>query len=288
MIEIEGVTKVYPNGHQALNNLDLQISKGIFGLLGPNGAGKTTLMRILATLITPTKGRVVAFGNNLSISSDRDKVRNSLGYLPQETALHLELTVEQELDYIAILKDVSDGNERARQIRAVLDKVGMTQMRRERIRTISGGMKRRLGIALSLLGDPHLIILDEPTAGLDPAERVRFRNLLYELAGDRVVILSTHIVEDVTQICSDLVVLNDGNLLFHGHPSQLIERIDRKVWITPKPMNNKSLISSKMSDAQVENRVFSPIQPDSSARLAVPTLEDAYIWLLQEKTESAI
>jgi ABC-2 type transport system ATP-binding protein len=214
MIQIESVTKVYPNGHRALNNLNLQISKGMFGLLGPNGAGKTTLMRILATLLRPTKGRIIVFGNNLAMSGGRDKTRDLLGYLPQDTGLHPELTVEQELDYIAILKRVADGNERARQIADTLEKVGLLQSRRELVRTLSGGMKRRLGIALALLGNPHLIIVDEPTAGLDPAERVRFRNLLYELAGDRVVILSTHIVEDVSQICSDLVVLYNQRRAF--------------------------------------------------------------------------
>jgi ABC-2 type transport system ATP-binding protein len=282
MIEIENITKVYPNGHQALNNLNLQISKGMFGLLGPNGAGKTTLMRILATLLRPTKGRIVAFGNDLAISGGRDKTRNLLGYLPQDTGLHPELTVEQELDYIAILKRVANGNERAKQITNALEKVGLLQSRRESVRTLSGGMKRRLGIALTLLGNPRLIIVDEPTAGLDPAERVRFRNLLYELAGDRVVILSTHIVEDVSQICSDLVVLDNGNLFFHGSPTELVRRVDGKVWATSKTVENVSVISLKTTDDGIENRVFSNVPPDSSARLVAPTLEDAYLWLVQQ------
>lgn len=288
MIEIESITKVYPNGHRALNNLNLQISKGMFGLLGPNGAGKTTLMRILATLLRPTKGRVVVFGNDLATSGGRDETRNLLGYLPQDTGLHPELTVEQELDYIAILKRVANGNERAKQITDSLEKVGLLQSRRESIRTLSGGMKRRLGIALALLGNPRLIIVDEPTAGLDPAERVRFRNLLYKLAGERVVILSTHIVEDVNQICSDLVVLYEGNLLFHGPPTELVGQVDGKVWVTPKFMDSVSVISSKTTDGGIENRVFSNIPPDSSSRLVTPTLEDAYLWLVQQGSDKKL
>jgi len=285
MIEIERLIKIYPNGHRALNALSLQIGQGMFGLVGPNGAGKTTLMRTLATLLRPTDGRVVIFGNDLATFRGQEGTRNLLGYLPQEAGFHLELTVEQELDYLAILKRVTHSAERARQVTEALERVGLYQARRERVRTLSGGLKRRLGIAIALLGNPRLIIVDEPTAGLDPAERVRFRNLLFELAGERVVILSTHIVEDVNQICSDLAVLRDGNLLFRGSPKELVERIDGKVWAVSnheaKLVDGDSVISLRVTSEGGESHVFSDEPPTPSARPVNPTLEDAYLWLVQ-------
>jgi ABC-2 type transport system ATP-binding protein len=285
MIEIEKLTKIYPNGHRALNALSLQIGTGMFGLVGPNGAGKTTLMRILATLLRPTDGHMVIFGNDLATFSGQEGTRNLLGYLPQEAGFHLELTVEQELDYLAILKRVTRSAERARQVTEALERVGLYQARRERVRTLSGGMKRRLGIAIALLGNPRLIIVDEPTAGLDPAERVRFRNLLFELAGDRVVILSTHIIEDVNQICSDLAILRDGNLLFRGSPKELVEWIDGKIWAVSnhevKLVDGDSVISWRVTSEGGESHVFSDGPPTPSARPVNPTLEDAYLWLVQ-------
>ena len=282
MIEIENVTKIYPNGHQALNNLNIQLSTGMFGLLGPNGSGKTTLMRILATLLRPTNGCVFIFGNDLSTSVGQDKTRNLLGYLPQDTGLHPALTVEQELDYIAILKQIASGSERAKHIGKILEQVGLSQARHKKVHTLSGGMKRRLGIALALLGEPRLIIVDEPTAGLDPAERVRFRNLLHELAGDRIVILSTHIVEDISQICTDLAVLHEGSLLFRGSPAELMRQVEGMVWTTPESVDAVSLISSKRTNEGIENRVFSNTSPGPSSRLVKPTLEDAYLWLVRQ------
>jgi len=287
MIEIKAVTKVYPNGHPALERLNLGIAAGMFGLLGPNGAGKTTLMRILATLLYPTSGGVSVFGHDLSTAQGRADTRNVLGYLPQDTGLHLNLTVEQELDYIAILKRVADAHERRQHIGRVLEQVGLAAVRREKIRTLSGGMKRRVGIALALLGRPRLIIVDEPTAGLDPAERVRFRNLLYELAGERIVILSTHIVEDVNQICADMAVLHEGHLRFHGSPDELIHQVEGRVWVTAADVPETAVISARRTDAGLVQRVFSTTRPDPSAQAVAPTLEDAYLWFVRqaEKTE---
>jgi ABC-type multidrug transport system ATPase subunit len=286
MIDIQNLTKRYPNQHCALNALNLQISNGMFGLLGPNGAGKTTLMRILATLLRPTAGQVTVFGNDLATPDGRDITRNMLGYLPQDVGLHLELTVEQELDYIAILKRVADPAERARQIAEVLEKVGLDDVRRVQVRTLSGGMKRRLGIALVLLGNPRLIIVDEPTAGLDPAERVRFRNLLYELAGERVIILSTHIVEDVSHICSDLAILHQGSLLFRGAPQELIGQIKGKLWSVSgnekAPNVEMREISVKTGKDGIERRVVSEQMPDLAASLVAPSLEDAYLWQIEQ------
>ncbi len=278
MIEIENLTKVYPNGHQALDSLQLHIPEGVFGLLGANGAGKTTLMRIIATLLRPTTGRVVIAGHDLVSAEGRDWTRSILGYLPQETGLHLDLTVEQELDYMGVLKRIA-ASERASQITIVLNQVGLQNVRQQVVRTLSGGMKRRLGIACALLGTPRLLIIDEPTAGLDPSERVRFRNLLYELANGRTIILSTHIVEDVAQICTQLAILHTGHLLFHGSLEKLLKTVNGKVWVTSSPANEQTIISTKVTDAGVENRVFSDTPPDVSARQVSPNLEDAYLWL---------
>jgi len=256
----------------------LHIPEGVFGLLGANGAGKTTLMRIIATLLRPTTGRVVIAGHDLVSAEGRDWTRSILGYLPQETGLHLDLTVEQELDYMGVLKRIA-ASERASQITIVLNQVGLQNVRQQVVRTLSGGMKRRLGIACALLGTPRLLIIDEPTAGLDPSERVRFRNLLYELANGRTIILSTHIVEDVAQICTQLAILHTGHLLFHGSLEKLLKTVNGKVWVTSSPANEQTIISTKVTDAGVENRVFSDTPPDVSARQVSPNLEDAYLWL---------
>lgn len=282
MIEIEDLTKVYPNGHQALDSLQLHITEGVFGLLGANGAGKTTLMRIIATLLRPTAGRVVIAGHDLATAEGRDWTRSILGYLPQETGLHLDLTVEQELDYIGVLKRVA-GLERAGQITTVLNQVGLQNTRRQVVRTLSGGMKRRLGIACALIGSPRLLIVDEPTAGLDPSERVRFRNLLYELANERTIILSTHIVEDVAQICPQLAVLHEGHLLFHGSLGGLLETVDGKVWLTSGAASEQTTIATKVTDTGIETRVFSDTPPDVAAQQVSPNLEDAYLWLTAQE-----
>lgn len=286
MINIENLSKVYSNGKKALNGLSLQIEEGMFGLVGPNGAGKTTLMRILATLLRPTAGCVSVYGHSLDTPQGRAYVRSVLGYLPQEVGFHLRLTVEQELDYMAILKNITDPKERGREIDRVLEHVGLEHVRRERVHALSGGMKRRLGIGMALLGNPRLIIVDEPTANLDPAERVRFRNLLFRLAGDRVVILATHIIEDVNQICSDLAVIRDGVLLFCGPPHQLTSRVEGRVWLVPDSElvdeDRVSLISSRTTERGVEHRVLSEENPSPTAHPISPTLEDAYLWLVRK------
>lgn len=291
MIEIENLTKVYPNGKRALNSLSLNIHEGMFGLIGPNGAGKTTLMRILATLLTPTAGRVLIFGKDLQTPEGKVSTRKSLGYLPQEIGFHLKLTVEQELDYFAILKNITDPKDRKRQIDNVLEQIGLRSARKERIHTLSGGMKRRLGIGIALLGSPQLLIVDEPTASLDPAERVHFRNLLFQLAGKRIVILSTHIIEDVNQVCSDLAVITNGNLLFHGAPEILLSQVKGKVWIVPESElnaeKNLRLISSKTTPSGTEHRVLSSEKPSHTSENIEPTLEDAYLWLIQQTSEES-
>ena len=287
MIEIKNLTKIYPNGKQALYPFDLQIQKSMFGLVGPKGAGKTTLMRILATLLRPTSGDVSVYGNNINNKDDRMKIKEILGYLPQNAGFHEKLTVEQEIDYFARMKGITNGTERTEQIALSIERAGLDHVRGERIHTLSGGMKRRLGIAITLLGSPRIIIVDEPTAGLDPAERVRFRNLLFDLSGDRIVILSTHIIEDISQICTDLAILSDGSIIFHDSPKKLITQVEGYTWLVPshelKQNQDYYTISSKSSEDGIEQRVFSEEKPTPLSRLLTPTLEDAYLWLIQKE-----
>ncbi len=285
MIEIEHVTKVYPGGKRALDDFSLAVETGVFGLVGPNGAGKTTLMRIIATLLKPTGGHVRVFGHDLSTEAGQAATRALLGYLPQDAGLHLELSVEQELDYMALLKEITDPTTRAQQVAQAIEHVGLQEARRQRVKTLSGGMKRRLGIAIALLGNPRLVIVDEPTAGLDPAERVRFRNLLFELAGERIVILSTHIIEDVMQICTRLALINTGRLLFQDTPLSLVKKIEGRVWTSPEQCkdNGAMLISTQPNGTGFVYRMFSESAPGPMAQPAEPSLEDAYLWLIQKE-----
>jgi ABC-type multidrug transport system ATPase subunit len=283
MIEVKDLEKTYPNGKQALKNLNFRIGGGVIGLVGPNGAGKTTLMRILAGLLYPTRGEVNVYGYNLNTVAGREDVKKILGYLPQEAGFHLKLTVEQEIDYMAILKGIADPATRKYQIEAALERTGLWPHRKERIRVLSGGMKRRLGIAIALLGEPKFVIVDEPTAGLDPGERVHFRNVLLELLGERTVILSTHIVEDVNQICKDLIVMHNGQVLFHDSPMNLIQQVDGRIWLTKeKPETSDAIlvISQVPLDGSIAYRVCSSDPPTPDAILTTPSLEDAYLWFI--------
>lgn len=215
MIQIRNLSKLYPKGIRALHNINLELSSGIVGLVGQNGAGKTTLMRILATLLTPTDGEVIIDGYRLQLPKDCVTVRARMGYLSQTNSFHPELTVEQNLDYFALLKKLDDDLFRQHCIDGVLQALHLDDVRHRPARTLSGGMKRRLGIAITLLNQPKILILDEPTSGLDPEERQRFRQLLSELAQGRLILLSSHILEDIQQIANELIVLHHGHLLFH-------------------------------------------------------------------------
>ena len=224
MISIKSLTKTYKSkgrSIQALNGIDLEIDRGMFGLLGPNGAGKTTLMRILAGIVNPSGGRVSVAGNDLGFENGKQAVKAMLGYLPQELGMYPEMSAFQFVDYMAILKGMDDAKERRHKTEQVLDMVGLASEARRKVKGFSGGMKRRVGIAQALVNDPKLLIVDEPTAGLDPEERIRFRNLLVNLAADRAVILSTHIVEDIGQTCRDMAVLSKGQVIFRGSPTDL-------------------------------------------------------------------
>jgi ABC-2 type transport system ATP-binding protein len=256
----------------------------VFGLLGPNGAGKTTLMRILATLLKPTTGTARVAGYNVADSREKWAVKAMLGYLPQELSLYPDLTAREFLDYIAILKRMHDSQRRREQVAQLLATVGLGEAADRKLKTFSGGMKRRVGIAQALLNDPRLLIVDEPTSGLDPQERVRLRNLLADLARDRIVLLSTHIVEDIGQTCGDMAVLHQGRVLFRGAPGELIDRARGRVWQIKtkgeKPDEGLAVVSTLRLEDGTQYRVVGEDVGGYEARPVEPSLEDGYIWLM--------
>lgn len=284
-IVVERVLKRY-GAHEALRGIDLRIEHGMFGLLGPNGAGKTTLLRILATLLRPSSGRIVIGSFDLGNTRQRKAVRAQLGYLPQELNLYPDLTGRELLDYIGLLKRLYDRRARRQQIAALLDIVSLASHADRQIKTYSGGMKRRLGIAQALLGDPQILIVDEPTAGLDPEERIRLRTFLTRLAEDRIVLLSTHVVEDISQTCERLAVLDKGTLVFDGQTRQLIEAAAGHAWqflaaSDYVPPQNLSVISALPQREGTLYHVVGP-QPQGPVQAVQPfspTLEDGYVWL---------
>jgi ABC-2 type transport system ATP-binding protein len=284
MIEITNLSKSYGRTVHALRGIDLDIGPGMFGLLGPNGAGKTSLMRILAGLIRPTDGRVLIFSQDMATSAGKRTVKSSLGYLPQELGLYPDLTGAELLDYVAVLKGIGDRTTRNRETAELLELVRLTDTANRRIKTYSGGMKRRLGIAQALIGSPKLLIVDEPTVGLDPEERVKIRNLLAETSSRCTVILSTHIVEDITHSCNDVAVINHGNVAFRGRPRDLVTQARGHTWTIrtdgDRPNHNLTIVSTLQLEDGVQYRVLG--DPNGYTAQAVePNLEDAYIWLMQ-------
>ena len=290
MIEIKNLSKVYGSGGkavQALDQIDLQINSGMFGLLGPNGAGKTTLMRIIAGIVHPSGGTVTVNGHDLGHEQGRTAVKTVLGYLPQELGMYPELSARQFVDYMAILKGVDEAGLRKQRVDDVLQMVGLGDQADRKIKGFSGGMKRRVGIAQALVNDPRIMIVDEPTAGLDPEERIRFRNLLVDLASERIVLLSTHIVEDIGQTCRDMAVLSKGKILFRGSPTDLTQAAEGHVWTVNsangrKPNNGMVVVSMLHLADGVQYRLVGP-PPDEypTAQAARPSLEDGYVWLMK-------
>ncbi|HZI85822.1 MAG TPA: ABC transporter ATP-binding protein, partial [Pyrinomonadaceae bacterium] len=270
--------------------ISLDVPAGMFGLLGPNGAGKTTLMKILATLLEPDSGKAEMNGIDLII--DKHGTRKMLGYLPQEFGLYPTLTAEQTLHYFAKLKGLHDKKERAALVDALFDRVNLTDARRQRVGGFSGGMRQRLGIAQALIGQPQLIIVDEPTAGLDPEERVRFHNLLAETAGeDAVVILSTHIVADVSSLCSQMAIIRRGQILASCTPQQAVDGLKDFVWEAVVPheriatlKSGHQVISSQMFGGQARLRVISKgVRPSEEFTPATPVLDDYYFDLVNQR-----
>ncbi len=296
MIEITNLSKYYGSGTKtvkALNGVDLSIQGGMFGLLGPNGAGKTTLMRILAGIVNPSQGNVTICGHDLGSEKGKEAVKSMLGYLPQEFGMYPELTARQFIDYMAILKGMDDASARKKRVAEVIDLVSLDSVADRKVKGFSGGMKRRVGIAQALVNNPVILIVDEPTAGLDPEERIRFRNLLVDLAYDRVVILSTHIVEDIGQTCRDMAVLSQGKILFRGSPAQLIEAAEGRVWTvttqeTRKPTNGMTIVSMLHHSDGVQYRLVGAHTPEyAEAQTVRPGLEDGYVWLMKSNSQSA-
>lgn len=295
MITIKSLSKKYRSNGQfvdALNNITLEIGSGMFGLLGPNGAGKTTLMRILAGIVNALSGSVFVNGNDLTTDNGKKAVKSILGYLPQELGMYTELTAFQFVDYMAILKGIDDNSTRRRKVEEVIDMVGLGREVNRKIKGFSGGMKRRVGIAQALVNDPGLLIVDEPTAGLDPEERIRFRNLLVNLAADRTVILSTHIVEDIGQTCRDLAVLARGNLLFRGSPADLTRNAEGHVWLFTsgngeKPDQKLTVVSMLHLAEGTQYRLVGETADEyPDARPVNAGLEDGYVWLMKSTGQS--
>src|ERR687890_446504 len=227
-LQIQGLTKTYPNGTHALKGVTLTIPRGMYGLLGPNGAGKSTLMRTIATLQEPDAGSIRL--GDLDVLAERERVRETLGYLPQEFGVYPKVSAEELLDHFAVLKGINGRRGRREVVEALLRQTNLYDVRRKKLGGYSGGMRQRFGVAVALLGDPKLIIVDEPTAGLDPAERVRFLNLLSELGENAVVILSTHIVDDVSELCSRLAIIDKGTILLEAEPLQAVAAMRGRIW----------------------------------------------------------
>ena len=286
-ITMHTLNKVYHGGVYALNDVDLTIPPGMYGLLGPNGAGKTTLMRMLAGIVRPTSGTIRIGAYDGSTERGRTAVKHTLGYLPQDFGVYPDLNAREFLDYIALLKGLRDRTLRHKRIEALLETVSLTQVANRKLKTYSGGMKRRIGIAQALLNDPALLIVDEPTAGLDPEERIRFRNLLSDLGGNRTVLLSTHIVEDIAQTCQRLAVLKSGHIIFQGTTVDAIGEAQGKVWIITtsgyKPEGNFTVVATLHMGNTVQYRVVGDLSPRAGAVPTEPTLEDAYVWLMREQ-----
>ena len=279
---IENLSKTYANGVQALKKINLTIGRGMFGLLGPNGAGKSTLMRIIATLQEADSGSSITFGK-IDVLKQKEEVRKLLGYLPQEFGVYPKIEAGQLLSHLALLKGIVDKHERRDVVDTLLHKTNLWSARKNNLGSFSGGMKQRFGIAQALLANPRLIIVDEPTAGLDPAERSRFLNLLSEVGENTIVILSTHIVEDVKELCTDMAIINSGRLLYNGEPSDALSELEGRVW--KKRVNkieleeyrkNYTVLSVRLVAGTPEIHVLSEAQPDRSFQRIPIGLDDVY------------
>lgn len=279
-LRIENLSKTYPNGVQALKNVSLRIPAGMFGLLGPNGAGKSTLMRILATLQEPDQGSIHL--GAVDVVGDKAAVRETLGYLPQDFGVYPNVTAEKLLDHFAVLEGIVDREERRGVVEALLRQTNLWDVRRQKLGGYSGGMRQRFGIAIALLGNPKLLIVDEPTAGLDPAERVRFLNLLSELGEQSVVLLSTHIVEDVAELCTRMAIINKGEILLEAEPLRAVDEMRGRVWERlvsrhelPSIEQQYDVLSTKLVSGRTVVRVCSDSHlPGFNA--AEPDLQDVY------------
>jgi ABC-2 type transport system ATP-binding protein len=280
-VSAAGLSLSYRGTH-AVDDVTLRLRRGVTGLLGPNGAGKTTLLRILATATPPDRGALTVLGHDPGTARGRTEARRSLGYLPQQPGFHPGFTAFEFVDYVAILKELTDRRSRHAEVRRVLDAVGLTFVRGKRIRALSGGMRQRVGLAAALVGDPGFLVLDEPTVGLDPEQRMRFRELIAEAGEDRTVLLSTHQTEDVAMLCRRVVVLDKGRVRFDGSPGELAARASGRVW-SSEERDAGALAGWRTGTGEFRNLG----EPPAGARLVEPTLEDGYLLTLNGKGEGA-
>ena len=280
-LEIRNISKTYPNGVQALKDVTLTIPAGMYGLLGPNGAGKSTLMRMIATLQEPDSGTIQL--GDIDVLNQPDRVRETLGYLPQEFGVYPKVSAEALLDHFALLKGIGERRARKEVVESLLHQTNLWEVRKQKLGGYSGGMRQRFGVAVALLGNPKLMIVDEPTAGLDPAERVRFLNLLSELGENSVVLLSTHIVEDVSELCTRMAIIDQGEILLEAEPLRAIEELRGRIWrrvISKQELAQVSgehaVISTKLLAGRTVVHVYNDGRPGSEFEQAEPDLEDVY------------
>jgi ABC-type multidrug transport system ATPase subunit len=281
MLQISNLSKTYPNGVQALKDVSLTINNGMFGLLGPNGAGKSSLMRTIATLQDADSGSITFDG--IDVLTQKQELRKTLGYLPQEFGVYPKVSAEEMLHYIARLKGITNDKERKDLVKALLEQVNLYNHRNKYLGGYSGGMKQRFGIAQALIGNPRLIIVDEPTAGLDPAERLRFNNLLSEIGENIVVILSTHIVEDVAELCNDMAIIAAGKVVQRGNPEDMLNSFRGKIWSKQVAKEDVAtiqqqhkLVLSKLSGGKMVVHIYSETDPGNGYTPEKATLEDIY------------
>ncbi|MEW5677019.1 ABC transporter ATP-binding protein [Flavobacterium enshiense] len=284
---IKNIQKTYKNGVKAIDDVSLEINNGMFGLLGPNGAGKSSLMRTIVGLQSADKGQILF--NEVNVLENPDFIKKQLGFLPQDFGVYPKVSAYDLLNHLAVLKGVTISGERKDQILSVLEKVNLFAHRKKEVHTFSGGMRQRFGVAQALLGNPKIIIVDEPTAGLDPEERNRFNSLLSEIGEDRIVILSTHLVEDVRNMCSKMAIMNQGEVLLQGNPMDLIQSLEGKIWrkqIQKEELthfkSDYSVISSQFTSGKMNIHVFSESRLPDFQEVS-PTLEDVYFNMLNQK-----
>src|SRR5450432_2820368 len=293
-LTINNLSKTYPNGVKALKNLSFSIGNSMFGLVGPNGAGKSSLMRTIATLQDPDSGSISLDG--IDVLRQKDAVRRTLGYLPQEFGVYPKISALDMLHHLAVMKGINSSGERKESVDALLQQTNLWDVRKKALSTFSGGMKQRFGIAQALLGNPRLIIVDEPTAGLDPAERNRFLNLLSSLGSDRTVILSTHIVDDVRQLCPRMAIIASGELLLEGAPNETLTALNGKIWSKIVATDNEvrametelQVISTHLVGGQHELRVYSDTSPGDGFRGVDSGLEDVYFLNLSQQAKREV
>ena len=284
---IDNVSKTYANNVEALKNVSLEIGNGMFGLLGPNGAGKSTLMRTIAGLQDADSGSITV--GDINVARDKQALREILGYLPQEFGLYPKVTAVELFDHLAVMKGITDKSERETSTKSLLTQTNLWKYRNRKLGTFSGGMKQRFGIAQALIGDPKLIIVDEPTAGLDPTERNRFHNLLSEIGENVIVILSTHIVEDVSDLCSHMAIIKEGQVKLIGEPMSLIKDIRKKIWTGlvekkeyKRIKKDHQLVSSKLYMGKVQVRLLDDSQPIEGFEQSNSEIEDLYFATINE------